>query len=94
MSEQMGWRSIVENLQKEAPHWGRILPQLPQLPRLLNEQLVRNDTAAIRTQLDQLIITQRHRNRMLALIALGIGFVVLLQAIGFMLLTMGWNPLN
>jgi len=91
MSEQMGWRSIVENLQKEAPHWGRILPQLP---RLLNEQLVRNDAAALRTQLDQLVIAQRYRNRMLAAIAVGIGFVVLLQAIGFMLLTMGWNPLN
>ncbi len=83
MSEQMGWRSIVKNLQKEAPHWGRILPQLP---RLLSEQLARNDAAAIRIQLDQLVATQQRRNRMLAAIAIGIAAIVLLQIVGFMLL--------
>jgi ubiquinone biosynthesis protein len=31
MSEQVGWRALRLSLEKEAPHWARILPELPRL---------------------------------------------------------------
>lgn len=83
MSEQMGWRSLVENLQKEVPLWGKILPQLP---RLLSERLQNDDMSQIQLRLDQLVTTQQRRNRLLQWIAVSVMLIVLLQAVGFMLL--------
>ncbi len=83
MSEQMGWRSIVENLQKEAPHWGRLLPQLP---RLLSESLKRNDTVLLKDQMVLLVAAQQRRNRLLSWLLTGVALILLLQVLGFFLL--------
>jgi ubiquinone biosynthesis protein len=51
MSEQMGWRSLIVQIRKEAPHWGHTLPQLP---RLLSTYLQRDDATEITRELHQL----------------------------------------
>ena len=38
MSEQIGWRGLVQHVRDEAPYWGTLLPQIPRLVhRFLNE---------------------------------------------------------
>ena len=87
MSEQMGWRSMIDNLRKEAPHWGKILPQLP---RLLSERLQGDDTAMLTEQLRQLVQIQQRKNRRLAWIAAGLTTLVAIQLAGIMTL-LAWN---
>lgn len=87
MSEQMGWRSIVENFRTEAPHWGKILPQLP---RLLHESLLRNETAMLTEKMEALATEQKRRNRLLFWATSALVLLALLQLAGFMLL-MGWD---
>jgi ubiquinone biosynthesis protein len=42
ISEQLGWRGLVEGLKTEAPNWAKILPTLP---RLLAESLAKSTKA-------------------------------------------------
>ncbi len=65
MREQLGWRSLLRTLKREAPNWSR---SLPQLPRLVHQALTRpaNDVAPL---LAELSAAQRRQNRLLALIA-------------------------
>jgi ubiquinone biosynthesis protein len=42
ISEQLGWRGLVEGLKTEAPNWAKILPTLP---RLLAESLAQSTKA-------------------------------------------------
>jgi ubiquinone biosynthesis protein len=86
MSEQLGWRSLIDNLRNEAPHWGRILPQLP---RLLSEQLQRNGSDTNATLLLQLVAEQQKRSRRLSWLIVGVGLIAAVQAAGFLIL-MGW----
>ncbi|MDR2875737.1 MAG: ubiquinone biosynthesis regulatory protein kinase UbiB [Methylobacillus sp.] len=60
MSEQLGWRAIAQSLREEAPHWGKILPQLP---RLLHDR--RDDLRLLTTQLQTLEKHQQRRNKLL-----------------------------
>jgi ubiquinone biosynthesis protein len=87
MSEQTGVRSLVESLQAEAPHWGKLLPQLP---RLLHEQLVRNDAGTLALQLQALLTAQRRRNRLLRWATAALVLLAILQLVGFMVL-LGWG---
>ena len=66
MNEQLGWRGLIDHLKREAPQWATLLPQLP---RLVHERLMRDDTAELRTILQQLLHQERSRNRLLAAIA-------------------------
>lgn len=65
MSEQIGWRGLVERLKVEAPHYGQLLPQLP---RLLQQALLasaapqQTDPAAL---LADLLVEQKRTNRLL-----------------------------
>jgi ubiquinone biosynthesis protein len=90
MSEQMGWRGALESLQQEAPHWGRILPQLP---RLMSEYLRRDDTAQLTEQLRQLTQEQRRRSRWLGWGVATLMVVALIQLVAFILL-LGWVPVT
>jgi ubiquinone biosynthesis protein len=77
MSEQVGWRAIWEGLKQEAPLWGKILPQLP---RLLHEQLSSKHTAEL-VELKQQLQQIQRRNTLLSrmlglLIALFIAAVI------------------
>ncbi|MDP3844489.1 MAG: ubiquinone biosynthesis regulatory protein kinase UbiB [Oxalobacteraceae bacterium] len=64
MSEQMGWRGLIERLKDEAPRYGQLLPQLP---RLVHHAL----TAAGQPQvhntdlLKHLLTEQKRTNRLL-----------------------------
>jgi ubiquinone biosynthesis protein len=71
MQEQLGWRGVLQSLQTEAPRWARTLPQLP---RLLHQELAHAaKTRQIRhaevRELGRLVALQKKRNRLLAIIA-------------------------
>ena len=62
MSEQVGWRGLVRRLGEELPFWGEMLPQLP---RLVQQYLVRDRETALRAHLDALLAQQRRNTRLL-----------------------------
>jgi ubiquinone biosynthesis protein len=78
MSEQVGWRSVLQNLKSELPHWGRILPQMP---RLMHQQLRQNHEYPVTLELRQLISEQRRHTRWLRIIAVTLAVLVLSQLI-------------
>jgi ubiquinone biosynthesis protein len=76
MSEQVGWRGLVERIRQEAPYWSTILPQLP---RLLHQALAAQARPHPEAEAARLR-EERRRNRLLAVIA------ALLAVIGVALL--------
>jgi ubiquinone biosynthesis protein len=66
MSEQVGWRGLLERLKQEAPYWSTILPQLP---RLLHQALARQARAARDEGAAETAREARRRNRLLGVIA-------------------------
>ena len=83
MSEQMGWRSVVDNFRNEAPHWGKVLPQLP---RLVHEHLLRNESARLNERLEALEKQQQRRNTLLFWGTAAVVLLALLQLGGIILL--------
>ena len=79
MSEQMGWRALVKNLQAEAPKWAALLPQLP---RLAHHALNENRLAQLEAGLTLLLRQQHARNRWLGTIA---GLLAFTAAVGLYL---------
>jgi ubiquinone biosynthesis protein len=79
MSEQIGWRGLLANLQKEAPHWATMLPELP---RLVHRALSQHDLPKLQASVDALREQQRRHTRLLA------AAVALLGTIGVSLLVM------
>lgn len=67
MSEQLGWRSVVQNIRSELPYWGKILPQVP---RLLQQQLQKSHDNPLHEELRLLIREQQRQTRWLRLIGL------------------------
>jgi ubiquinone biosynthesis protein len=63
MAEQVGWRGLARNLEREAPQWANLLPQLP---RLAHRLLAADPTAGIEAKLDAILAANRYRNRLLA----------------------------
>ncbi|RZI85910.1 MAG: ubiquinone biosynthesis regulatory protein kinase UbiB [Rubrivivax sp.] len=73
MNEQVGWRGLVERLKQEAPRYAKLLPELP---RLLHDNLARSDQG-LRRDLAAILIEQRRTNRTLsAVLWIGLGFVM------------------
>jgi ubiquinone biosynthesis protein len=87
MSEQTGIRSLMDSLNEEAPHWGKLLPQLP---RLMHEYLVRHDATALSEQLEALRIAQERRNRLLGWATAALVVLAVLQIAGLMVV-LGWG---
>ena len=58
MSEQVGWRSLLRQVQEEAPYWATTLPQLP---RLIHRALNQDQAAPLQRQIDGL---QRNQERL------------------------------
>jgi len=82
MEEQVGWQGFVEQLQKEAP---RFVHLLPQLPRLVHGALQPQQGAQQRI-LEALLIEQRRTNRLLAGLAYSaVGFLLGLVAMQLLL---------
>ncbi|GIX23399.1 MAG: putative protein kinase UbiB [Caldimonas sp.] len=73
MYEQVGWKGMWARLQKEAPRYAKLLPELP---RLLHHAL-QHPPALHRQELQRLIEEQRRTNRLLqAILYGGIGFTL------------------
>jgi len=74
MNQQVGWQGLVERLQREAPRYAQLLPELP---RLLHQALQGPSQAAAQAAaLQALVAEQRHTNRLLQSLLFGaIGFV-------------------
>lgn len=82
MSEQIGWRSIIKTLKKELPH---IAKTLPQMPRLLHQQLTqeldREKDVPTAATIQNLIREQQRQSRWLKSISLSLILLVLFQAV-------------
>lgn len=78
MSEQIGWRGFIKSLKTEAPRYATLLPQLP---RLIHEQLSSHTPEKIEKLVLTLLAQQQRRNYLLGVIALFILIDVLLSAI-------------
>ncbi|MBI4756787.1 MAG: ubiquinone biosynthesis regulatory protein kinase UbiB [Betaproteobacteria bacterium] len=66
MHDQVGWRGMLRNLQREAPTW---TPTLPEVPRLLHRLLTEQPFQPITADLARLVQEQRAHSRWLRLIA-------------------------
>ena len=79
MSEQVGWRALIRQVQEEAPFWSATLPQIP---RLIHRALSEDRVAPLQKQVDRLRDEQRQLHRTLlllaALFAVSTGLVALL----------------
>ena len=73
MSEQIGWRSVLNRIRTEAPVWGAILPTLP---RAIDAFLRRDNGSLIVLELDRIRQQQRYQNAILRIMA--IAFIALL----------------
>lgn len=78
MSEQLGWRGLVRTLKQEAPYFARTLPQLP---RLVHQNLARPPAADLQPIVNGLVQEQKRQNRWLMLIVLLLAFLIALQLI-------------
>jgi len=56
MSEQVGWRALLQAIREEAPFWANTLPQLP---RLIHRALSQERVAPLQRELEQ--IKREHR---------------------------------
>ena len=79
MSEQIGWRALIRQVQEEAPFWSATLPQLP---RLIHRALSEDRVAPLQKQVERLQHQQQQLRQSLvlvaALFALSTGLVALL----------------
>ena len=66
MSEQVGWRSLLRTLRREAPTWSQTLPAIP---RLVHRLLAEDRIGRLEDALERLAETGRRRNRLLAALA-------------------------
>ena len=92
MNEQIGWRGLLERFKAEAPHYTKLIPQLP---RLAHQALSKAANAPLQEQTDLLkaiIREQRRTNLMLGLaMYFGGGLAVGVVLIQFYL---RWNHFN
>jgi len=74
MVDQVGPKKLLEELRNEAPHYAKLLPELP---RLLVEFLQRRPASAHAAELRALLTEQKRTNRLLQTIIYGgMGFVL------------------
>ncbi|MBL0142384.1 MAG: ubiquinone biosynthesis regulatory protein kinase UbiB [Betaproteobacteria bacterium] len=73
MSEQMGPRALWRQLRNEAPHWGRLVPELP---RLVHKILSDDAPGRIERAIRELEATQRRQTRILLAVAIVLGVMV------------------
>jgi len=86
MSEQLGWRSVVKNLKSELPIWGKVLPQLP---RLLHQQLQRSTENSLSEELRGLLTEQQRHTWWLRLISVALMLLVVFQLVSLVALWYG-----
>ncbi len=67
MSEQIGWRGLLNHLKAEAPQWASLVPALP---RLAHQALARDSSAQLAREVARLTAEQARQSRLLMVIAL------------------------
>ncbi|PXW91212.1 2-octaprenylphenol hydroxylase [Nitrosomonas sp. Nm84] len=67
MAEQIGLRGFASRIEKEIPNWAIILPEFP---RLIHQALAENRNLELEKKMTDLVIEEKHQNRLLALIAI------------------------
>ncbi len=72
MNEQIGWRSLVEGVKREAPHYAQLLPALP---RLLHDFLKRHPTS-VNPGWELLYAQQRRTHRLVVRLVWCVALVV------------------
>ncbi|MDO8777523.1 MAG: ubiquinone biosynthesis regulatory protein kinase UbiB, partial [Burkholderiaceae bacterium] len=73
MNEQVGWRGLLDRFKREAPHYAKLLPELP---RLIHQNLQRGDQG-LRQDLAAILAEQRKTNSNLnAALWVGLGFLM------------------
>ena len=73
MLDQIGPKKLWEELKAQAPHYAKLLPQLPRLLHDYLKQPRQHDAK----QLEQLLAEQRRTNKLLqTLLYIGMGFLV------------------
>ncbi len=79
MSEQLGWRGLVNHVKREAPQWAALIPQLP---RLAHQALSNPPQATLATELAALREEQARQRRsvnwLVALVAAQFAVVLIL----------------
>ena len=87
MSEQIGWRSVANNLKKELPFIAKNLPQMPRLiHQFLSQQTRAEQEEPLRASIDALIAAQQKQARWQKRLALVVAVFVLLQIATLLLL--------
>ncbi|MEZ0232070.1 MAG: ubiquinone biosynthesis regulatory protein kinase UbiB [Methylophilaceae bacterium] len=80
MSEQVGWRSVVEKIKAEAPLWGSILPQLP---RRLDAYLQRDNNALVAIELELIRRQHKRQSWAVSIIAVALFGLLILELIRY-----------
>ncbi len=87
MVEQVGPKKFWEQLKAEAPHYAKLVPELP---RLLHDFLTQRPTE-LKREMQQLLNEQRRTNRLLqGIIYAGVGFVLGLLAMQLVVRVAVW----
>jgi ubiquinone biosynthesis protein len=77
MNEQVGWRGFIKALKSEAPKYATLLPQLP---RLLHQQLSSQSAAQLEAGFKLLLAQQARRNQLM-MVGLVLMLVVAVAAV-------------
>ncbi|GAC1546747.1 MAG: ubiquinone biosynthesis regulatory protein kinase UbiB [Collimonas sp.] len=93
MSEQMGWRGLIQQLKIEMPRYSKLLPQLPRLAHQALTQVVEPKTEQNNELMWRLIAEQRQTNHLLGVLVYtggGLAAGVLLTLLYFRFGHMMW----
>jgi ubiquinone biosynthesis protein len=72
MSEQIGWRGVIEHVRDEAPYWSALLPQIP---RLVHRFLSDHDNDRLAPHMRRLMLETRRQTTLLATIAAALAVI-------------------
>ena len=81
MQEQVGWRGLKRKLEKEAPSWAGLLPELP---RLVHQYLNQRTSQPSSEELVRLVIQQQRQSRLLTVAVILLAAILALQIAGWL----------
>lgn len=87
MSEQVGWRSLVKSFKKELPYVAKYLPQMPRLlHQQLNQTIEREKDIPLNMAIEALIHEQKRQSFWMKWLSLSLILLIILQLISFYLI--------
>ena len=81
MQEQVGWRGLKRKLEKEAPSWAGMLPELP---RLVHQYLNQRTSQPTSDELVRLVVQQQRQSRLLTVAVILLAAILALQIAGWL----------